>query len=63
MSAVRMGLGSFIRSCGRLLRLAKKPDRSEVWLSMKICLLGIGAVGAIGFIVHFVASALTGFQG
>lgn len=53
-----MGLRSFIRSSLRLLRLARKPSRDEIWLSIKICFLGILIVGAIGFIIYFLAGIL-----
>ena len=54
-----MGLRSFLTSCKRLLRLATKPGRSELWLSIKICLLGTLAIGGIGFIIKLIASILT----
>ncbi|MEM0007170.1 MAG: protein translocase SEC61 complex subunit gamma [Candidatus Bathyarchaeia archaeon] len=47
----KMGLRSFLSQCARTLKLAVKPGRSELWLSIKICFLGIGAVGLIGFII------------
>ena len=55
-----MGLGSFLRQCGRTLRLAIKPGRDELWLSIKICLLGIAAIGLIGFIIKLTSSVLQG---
>jgi len=54
-----MGLRSFLRSCARLLKLATKPGRSELWLSIKICFLGTLAIGGIGFIIKLIASILT----
>jgi protein translocase SEC61 complex gamma subunit len=54
-----MGLRSFLDQCGRTLRLAIKPGRSELWLSIKICFLGIGAIGLIGFMIKLLASVLT----
>ena len=54
-----MGLRSFLTSCKRLLKLATKPGRSELWLSIKICLLGTLAIGGIGFIIKLIASILT----
>ncbi len=54
-----MGLRSFLASCKRLLKLATKPGRSELWLSIKICLLGTLAIGGIGFIIKLIASILT----
>ena len=54
-----MGLRSFLASCRRLLKLATKPGRSELWLSVKICLLGTLVIGGIGFIIKLIASILT----
>ena len=53
-----MGLISFFRSCARLLRLAKKPDRKELWLSIKISFLGMLLIGMIGFIITLLANFL-----
>jgi len=53
-----MGLRDFLSQCARTLRLAVKPGRSELWLSIKICLLGIAAVGLIGFIIKILSSVL-----
>jgi len=58
-----LGLRSFLSSASRLLKLAKRPDRQEIWLSVKICLLGIAAVGAVGFIIKFVSAALQAWSG
>jgi len=53
-----MGLRSFLLQCARTLKLAVKPGRSEIWLSIKICLLGIGAIGLVGFVIKVLASIL-----
>jgi protein translocase SEC61 complex gamma subunit len=53
-----MGLRDFLTQCARTLKLAVKPGRSELWLSIKICLLGIGAVGLIGFVIKILSSVL-----
>ncbi|MEM1544000.1 MAG: protein translocase SEC61 complex subunit gamma [Candidatus Bathyarchaeia archaeon] len=53
-----MGLISFVRESLRLLKLAKKPDRSELWLSIKICFLGILIVGLIGFMIYMLAHVI-----
>jgi protein translocase SEC61 complex gamma subunit len=53
-----MGLRDFLSQCARTLRLAIKPGRSELWLSIKICFLGIAAVGLIGFIVKILSAVL-----
>jgi protein translocase SEC61 complex gamma subunit len=53
-----MGLRSFLTQCGRTLKLAIKPGRSELWLSIKICIIGIGAIGLIGFIIKLISSTV-----
>ncbi|MGQ9566400.1 MAG: protein translocase SEC61 complex subunit gamma [Candidatus Bathyarchaeales archaeon] len=55
-----MGLRSFLSSALRLLRLATKPGRSELWLSIKICFLGIALIGVIGFVIKLISTALQG---
>lgn len=55
-----MGIRSFLSQCVRTLKLASKPGRSELWLSIKISLLGIGAVGLIGFIIKLLSFAIGG---
>jgi len=53
-----MNLRSFLSQCSRTLKLAVKPGKSELWLSIKMCFLGIGAVGLIGFIIKLLSSVL-----
>lgn len=38
----------------RLLSLADRPDRDELWLSIKISLLGLAIVGVVAFFVQLV---------
>ncbi|MGQ9506561.1 MAG: protein translocase SEC61 complex subunit gamma [Candidatus Bathycorpusculaceae bacterium] len=53
-----MGLRSFLSQAARTLKLAVKPGKSELWLSLKICFLGIGAIGIIGFVIKLLSSIL-----
>jgi protein translocase SEC61 complex gamma subunit len=53
-----MGVRSFFGSAAKLLKLAKKPDRDELWLSIKICFLGVAAIGIIGYIIKIMSAAL-----
>lgn len=53
-----MGLRSFLTQCARTLKLAIKPGKSELWLSIKICFLGIAAIGLIGFVIKLLSSVL-----
>ena len=42
------------------MKLAIKPGRDELWLSIKISILGIGIVGIIGFVIKLLSYALGG---
>jgi len=53
-----MSLGGFIRSAVNTLRLARKSDREEFILYLKLVVLAVSAVGTIGFIIQFVGSLL-----
>jgi len=55
-----MGIKSWLTQAARTLKLAVKPGREELWLSIKISLLGIGAVGLIGFLIKMLSWAITG---
>ena len=55
-----MGVRSFLSQCARILKLAVKPGRTELWLSIKISLLGIGAIGLIGFVIKLLSLAAGG---
>ncbi len=53
-----MGIKSWLIQAARTLKLATKPGREELWLSIKISILGIGVVGVIGFVIKLLAWAL-----
>jgi protein translocase SEC61 complex gamma subunit len=55
-----MGIKSWLQQAGRTLKLAVKPDREELWLSIKISILGIGAIGLIGFVIKIIAFVIPG---
>jgi len=55
-----MGIRSWLSQAARTLKLAIKPGRDELWLSIKISLLGIGIVGIIGFVIKLLSYALGG---
>jgi len=50
-----LGLGSFFKSIQNTLGLAKRSDRQEYMLYLKLVALGLAIVGGIGFIVQFIA--------
>ena len=53
-----MGLSDFIRSIVQMLRLSKKSGRDEYMLYLKLTILGVAAVGIVGFIIKIVSSVL-----
>ncbi len=55
-----MGLRSFFSSARRLMKLAKKPGRDEVWVSVRISALGIIIIGVLGYIIKIIASLMQG---
>jgi protein translocase SEC61 complex gamma subunit len=55
-----MGIRDWLSQAARTLKLASKPDREELWLSLKITVLGMGAVGLIGFVIKLIATAIPG---
>ncbi len=55
-----MGVKDWLQQAARTLKLAVKPGREDLWLSIKISLLGIGAVGLIGFVIKLLAWAIPG---
>ena len=53
-----MGIGKALQSTWRTLKLTRKSDREEFSLYLKLVFLGFGVVGAIGFVIYFVAAML-----
>lgn len=53
-----MGLGSFARSAVNTLKLARKSDRTEFMLYLKLVALGVGIVGTLGFIIQSIGAFL-----
>ncbi len=44
----------FVTECTRVIRVTKKPDRTEFKTIVKISGIGMAIVGFLGFFVHFV---------
>ncbi len=51
-----MGLGSFLRATTNTLKLARKSDREEFMLYLKLVSLAVGVVGTIGFIIQSIGA-------
>jgi protein transport protein SEC61 subunit gamma and related proteins len=48
-----------VKNMVNTLKMAKKPDREEYSQHLRLVLLGIAGVGAIGFTIQFVFSVIT----
>jgi preprotein translocase subunit Sss1 len=53
-----LGIGKALESAWRTLKLTRKSDRQEFFLYLRLVVLGFGIVGALGFIIYFVASMI-----
>ncbi|MGY5881146.1 MAG: protein translocase SEC61 complex subunit gamma [Candidatus Thorarchaeota archaeon] len=58
-----MGVGSFINDSRRILKLATKPSRTELWTSTKISLLAMVIVGALSFVIQVIMTVVTSSWG
>jgi len=56
LEVLNLAVSSFIASCRRLINLITRPGRDEIWTSVKICLVGIGIIGVIGFLIKYISS-------
>lgn len=50
--------GRYITHCWRVLKITKKPDKSEYKTVVKASALGIAVIGLIGFLFHLVSQLL-----
>jgi len=48
-----------LRAWYSTLRLAKKSSKEDFKIHLRLVLLALGVVGAIGFIIQFVSSLIT----
>lgn len=48
-----------LKNMANTLKMAKKPDREEYQQHLRLVLIGIAGVGAIGFTIQFVFAVIT----
>lgn len=58
-----MGVGEFINESRRILKLATKPSRKELWLATRVSLLAMVLVGMVSFIIQIIMTLITGNWG
>lgn len=44
----------------RVLKIAKKPEQSELKSTLRICMIGMALIGLVGFILYIISYYLTG---
>ena len=54
-----MGFGDFIRESRRILKLATKPARGELWMSTKVSILAMFVVGLVSFVIQILMTLVT----
>ncbi|MFX1473999.1 MAG: protein translocase SEC61 complex subunit gamma [Promethearchaeota archaeon] len=55
-------VSTFWENTKRIVRLAKRPTRSEIWLQLRISLLGLFAVGFVGYVIKMLFLMVTGLE-
>jgi protein translocase SEC61 complex gamma subunit len=55
-----MGLRDFFRSAAAIFRLARKSDKAEFMLYLKLVTVGVVIVGVIGFVIKLVGNVFFG---
>ena len=50
-----MNLKEKIKNYIRVLSIARKPEKDEFITTLRICLIGIGVIGVIGFIFYLIS--------
>lgn len=55
-----MNIREILQNYVRILSIAKKADKDEFVDTVRICGIGIGVVGAIGFLFYLVSNLVGG---
>ncbi len=53
-----MNIGEFFTKSRRLLTHSKRPDRKEIWLTVRITAIGILVIGLVGFLIHILFTVI-----
>lgn len=60
---IKLNLITKIKEYLRVLKIAKKPDKNELFSTLRICMIGIGLIGLIGFILYILLYYVEGGLG
>ncbi len=53
-----MNIGEFFTRSRRLLTHSNRPDRKEIWLTVRITAIGILVIGLVGFLIHILFTVI-----
>lgn len=53
------GFQRFLLNSKRIFAIATKPSRKQFAAMMKICLIGLGIIGGLSFIIQLIASVVS----
>jgi protein translocase SEC61 complex gamma subunit len=53
-------VSEFWENTKRIVQLAQQPTRQEIWMQLKITILGLFVVGGAGFVITLIMSVITG---
>ncbi|MHA1990494.1 MAG: protein translocase SEC61 complex subunit gamma [Candidatus Hodarchaeales archaeon] len=48
----------FFSDSMRLIRIARKPSRKEIWVVIKVTVVGMALLGLLGFIILIVGNVI-----
>ncbi len=54
-----MGISQFVNDSRRILKLATKPSRKELWMSTRVSLLAMVLVGMLSYIIQILMTIVT----
>lgn len=54
---ISMNIKETLQNYKRVLQISKKPEKSELIETARICAIGIAIIGLIGFALYFISIA------
>jgi protein translocase SEC61 complex gamma subunit len=52
-------VSEFWNNTKRIVQLSQRPSRQEIWMQFKLSMLGLFAVGAVGFFIRLIMIVVT----
>lgn len=56
---ISMKIKETLQNYKRVLQISKKPEKSELIETARICAIGISIIGLIGFTLYFISIIIT----